>query len=355
VVLFLALNLAAIILSMSFFLGKSQKIFQQRFNDGTPLATHKRFFQRGALAVLLVQGLVLVYSLIADKILFAIDNSLTSGITAAAQVPWAKLLLAGPAVLVAGFAVMFWAARGIKALALLAKYKVKVVQPAAEPVVGPSVADAVAVVPLPTFASALPPAPAPAPAVVAVPTMHAWAPPPPRPVSVPVRASADAHPPTMRGWIGPAATLPEHEDELFDPTEKVPPMWLHDGEIHDAPPPDIAVATPAVAAPSRRLAAGTVAPPIAQPAAVRANLLPSKPAMPVDVPSLPSLPPPPPRPTAFPSSSPTFGASVLRARDRSGKGKIVVGVVIVLALGALGLAFAGGGSSTNKPAATQKT
>jgi hypothetical protein len=91
---------------------------------------------------------------------------------------------------------------------------------------------------------------------------------------------------------------------------------------------------------------------------VRASILPSKPAsMPIDVrelPSLPPLPPPPPRPAAFPSSSPTFGASVLRARDRSGKGKIVVGVVIVLALGALGLAFAGG-SSDSKPAATQKS
>src|SRR5262249_35043717 len=35
VIFFLALNLAALILSMSFFLGKSQKIFQARFNDGT--------------------------------------------------------------------------------------------------------------------------------------------------------------------------------------------------------------------------------------------------------------------------------------------------------------------------------
>ena len=42
VILFLVLNLATLILSMSFFLGKTQKIFQQRFNDGTPIETHKR-------------------------------------------------------------------------------------------------------------------------------------------------------------------------------------------------------------------------------------------------------------------------------------------------------------------------
>ena len=47
VILFLVLNLATLILSMSFFLGKSQKIFQARFNDGTPIATHKRFFKWG--------------------------------------------------------------------------------------------------------------------------------------------------------------------------------------------------------------------------------------------------------------------------------------------------------------------
>jgi hypothetical protein len=125
VILFLVMNLAALILSMSFFLGKSQKIFQQRFNEGTPLSAHKRFFTWGIPAVLLVQLIPLVYSWIADKALLSIDESLTSGIANAENVPWGKLLLAGPAFLVVGFALVFWAARGMQAIAFLRGYKIK--------------------------------------------------------------------------------------------------------------------------------------------------------------------------------------------------------------------------------------
>ncbi len=124
VVLFLVLNLASLILSMAFFLGKSQKIFQARFNDGTPLASHARFWKWGIPSVLLVQVFPLVFVLIAGKVLAWIESS-RDGLFDADQVPWSKIMLAGPIFLVGGFLVMFWAVRGMKALKFLATYKAK--------------------------------------------------------------------------------------------------------------------------------------------------------------------------------------------------------------------------------------
>lgn len=125
VIMFLVLNLAALILSMSFFLGKSQKIFQQRFNEGTPISTHFRFFQWGAPAVLLVQVFPLVFALVSAKILAAVNDAVTGDAVNAESISWAKLLLAGPAVLVLAFGILFWAVRGVKAIKFLAGYKVK--------------------------------------------------------------------------------------------------------------------------------------------------------------------------------------------------------------------------------------
>jgi hypothetical protein len=133
VILFLVLNVAALIVSMSFFLGKCQKIFQAKFNEGTPIRTHARFFKLGIPAVLFVQLFPWLYAFVADKVLLAIDHSLLDGVTDASQVSWHKLLLAGPAFLVLGFVLLFWAARGFKAIGFLAGYKVK---PKAEPAPG---------------------------------------------------------------------------------------------------------------------------------------------------------------------------------------------------------------------------
>lgn len=123
VILFLVLNLAALILSMSFFLGKTQKIFQARFNDGVPVATHKRFFQWGIPSVLFVQIFPWLFVFVAERILAKIDDTWMS--PDAHQVAWTKILVAGPALLVGGFAVLFWAARGVKAIRFLQAYKVK--------------------------------------------------------------------------------------------------------------------------------------------------------------------------------------------------------------------------------------
>ncbi len=125
VILFLVLNLATLILSTSFFLGKSQKIFQQRFNEGTPISTHARFFKWGVPSVLLVQIYPWIFVLAASKILSAINDSVMGSELNAESVSWGKMLMAGPAFLVVGFVVLFWAVRGLKAIKFLQGYKVK--------------------------------------------------------------------------------------------------------------------------------------------------------------------------------------------------------------------------------------
>jgi hypothetical protein len=129
VILFLALNLVALIVSMSFFLGKCQKIFQARFNANVPVGSHARFFRAGIPSVLLVQALPWLFAVIADLVLHELDERAFAGVTAAAEVPWAQVLLVGPLVLVVGFAVWFWAARGLKAMGFLRSYKVVPVAP----------------------------------------------------------------------------------------------------------------------------------------------------------------------------------------------------------------------------------
>ncbi|MBA2539029.1 MAG: hypothetical protein H0V17_05290 [Deltaproteobacteria bacterium] len=131
VILFLVFNLATLILSMAFFLGKTQKIFQQRFNEGTPLSEHQRFFKWGIPAVLLVQIFPLVFSIAGTMLLSYVNDTIIAGETSADNIGWTKLMLAGPLILVAVFLVMFWAVRGMKALKFLATYKVKVKPPIA--------------------------------------------------------------------------------------------------------------------------------------------------------------------------------------------------------------------------------
>jgi hypothetical protein len=125
VILFLVLNLAALILSMSFFLGKSQKIFQARFNDGEPISKHRHFFKWGVPAVLLVQVFPLVFAYLGEILLNKVNDSIFAGVKDAESIPWTKLMLAGPLVLIVAFAVMFWAVRGFKAIKFLQSYKVK--------------------------------------------------------------------------------------------------------------------------------------------------------------------------------------------------------------------------------------
>jgi hypothetical protein len=125
VILFLVLNLAVVILSMSFFMGKTQKVFQQRFNEGVPLSAHQRWWTWALPAVFVAQLLPLLYVFIARFGIQAIERKIMASATAAEKVNWSMLLLSTPLLLVIGFGVFFWAARGVKAVAFLQKYKVK--------------------------------------------------------------------------------------------------------------------------------------------------------------------------------------------------------------------------------------
>jgi hypothetical protein len=121
VIIFLVLNLAAIILAMAFFLGKSQKIFQQRFNAKVPLAAHTRFWKWGIPAVLGAMLVPLLYMLIARAGIEWLSEKFMSD----DAIAWGKLMIIGPMILVFGFLLVFWAARGVTALKFLATYKVK--------------------------------------------------------------------------------------------------------------------------------------------------------------------------------------------------------------------------------------
>jgi hypothetical protein len=122
VVLFLALNLAVIILGMAFFLGKTQKVFQARFHDKTPLRQHARFWKWGTASVLACLAIPVVYMLLAKV---GIEKLADVFIGSGEDIGWAKLFVVAPLILVVGFLVVFWAARGIKAIKFLFTYKVK--------------------------------------------------------------------------------------------------------------------------------------------------------------------------------------------------------------------------------------
>lgn len=124
VILFLVLNLASLILSMAFFLGKSQKIFQAKFNHGVPLGTHVRFFKWGTPSVLLVQLFPLGFVIAAGAFLGWLNDSSREGVVDAEVVPWTKIMLSGPLSLVFGYLILFWAVRGVKAIKFLATYKI---------------------------------------------------------------------------------------------------------------------------------------------------------------------------------------------------------------------------------------
>jgi hypothetical protein len=125
VTLFVGLNMAAVILSSAFFLGKLQKVFQNKFTDGAPLATHKKFLIWGPLSFLWVQLFPLLFLLVAQKALAAINDKILDGVANPDEVNWKMLLVAGPLFLVIGFIILFWAARGMKALGFMLTYQVK--------------------------------------------------------------------------------------------------------------------------------------------------------------------------------------------------------------------------------------
>jgi hypothetical protein len=118
--LFLVLNIAVVLVVNVLFLGKAQKIFKRRFHDRVPLGAHRRFWGWGTLSLLWAQVLPLLFVAIAQEGIGKLIDVLTDG---GGEPPWTALLLSGPAILVFGFIAVFWAARGLKAITFILKYR----------------------------------------------------------------------------------------------------------------------------------------------------------------------------------------------------------------------------------------
>jgi hypothetical protein len=126
-ILFLALNLAIILLTTIFFLLKSQKIFQQHFRMREPLRAHRRFWRWGTLSALWTQVLPVLYIAVAVKAIgWFVERSAEKYIDPEnpAASNWPFILASGPALFLVTFLVIFWIGRGLSALRFLATYKV---------------------------------------------------------------------------------------------------------------------------------------------------------------------------------------------------------------------------------------
>ncbi|MBA3394599.1 MAG: hypothetical protein H0T89_18275 [Deltaproteobacteria bacterium] len=140
-IVFLVLNLAVVIVASSFFLGKTQVIFQRKFREGVPLAAHARFWKRGPLATVWAQVLPVLYIFVAvEGIGWVAAKSMEKFFDAEnpAASNWVVILASGPALFLLTFGVVFWAARGFAAIKYLARYKPALVhadsvEPAAVP------------------------------------------------------------------------------------------------------------------------------------------------------------------------------------------------------------------------------
>jgi len=126
-VLFLLLNVVVLLAAYLFWLTKWTRILRQRFHERVPLRTHKRFFGWGTLS--LVWALVLPYLFILAAEPFI--DQLIDKLAQSHPPRWVALLVSGPAILVLGFLVVFWATRGLRALQYLVRYNVKGPRPAA--------------------------------------------------------------------------------------------------------------------------------------------------------------------------------------------------------------------------------
>jgi hypothetical protein len=79
------------------------------------MRAHGRFWKWGTLGLAWAQLLPLLFILGAQPLIEALIGALEQS--------WILLLVSGPAILVAGFAVLFWALRGLSAITFLFRYK----------------------------------------------------------------------------------------------------------------------------------------------------------------------------------------------------------------------------------------
>lgn len=129
-VVFLVLNIAAVLASGFLYLSKSQRLFRLRFHERTPLRAHGRFWKWGTASLVWAQALPFVFILVAQPAVEALITSQTAG----GDVRWGLLMSSGPLILVAGYLLVYWLARGLEALGFLARYSAATEAPATPPV-----------------------------------------------------------------------------------------------------------------------------------------------------------------------------------------------------------------------------
>jgi hypothetical protein len=123
--LFALLDAAVVLAGTIFYLSTSQRIFRQRFHQRVRLRRHGRFFGWRTLALLWTQVLPLLFVLATAELIPVLLE------WAGEDPRWPVVLLSGPALIVFGFVLVFWAARGWKALSAIRTYPVEGVGAAA--------------------------------------------------------------------------------------------------------------------------------------------------------------------------------------------------------------------------------
>jgi hypothetical protein len=122
---FLVLTVAAYVLGSALFLGKAQKIFQRRFVERVPLASHEPFWLWGSASLMAVFTIPVVFMVLASVGIEAWVDSIPDDLDVAGVTRVLEQVMTWvPVILVVGYLVFFWAGRGVKALGFLKSYPV---------------------------------------------------------------------------------------------------------------------------------------------------------------------------------------------------------------------------------------
>ncbi len=113
--LFLAMVILFILLGNIFFLGKAQKIFQQKFRHQLPLGTYRKFWIWGPIAALWIQIIPIIFIIVAAEVITAID--IQKG-----EIIGDAVLIVGPLILALGLPILTFALQGFRGLKFLRKF-----------------------------------------------------------------------------------------------------------------------------------------------------------------------------------------------------------------------------------------
>jgi hypothetical protein len=119
VVVYLVLNVAIVTIASILFLAKIQKIFRGKFHAKVPLGAHARFWRWGALSFAWAEVLPFLFVLATAPAVVRIFERFLHG----DDPSYLGAMLVSGAIFAVGLPVVFWAARGVKALVFLLRYK----------------------------------------------------------------------------------------------------------------------------------------------------------------------------------------------------------------------------------------